>query len=155
MDNKAPFSPNPSSTLDSSTRLPPSASDAVLRFWGSLCTVFSYIGLPGHPICASSDIDIYDSVNWGIFVLGTVCFATMAGCGVLSAALLRRRGKKPPSERKTYRKVSTGTVTSSEDEDNDHHGALSHGIEATGGKKKRFTFRQQKPTTNGSSYLAC
>ncbi|KAL2013024.1 hypothetical protein VTN00DRAFT_549 [Thermoascus crustaceus] len=148
MDNKAPFSPSSSPTLDLSTRLPPSASGAALRFWGSLCTVFSYIGLPGHPICASSDIDSYDSVNWGIFVLGTVCFATMAGCGVLSAALLRRRGKKPPSERKTYRKVSTGTVTSSEDEDDDRHGALAHGIEATGGKKKRFMFRQQKPSTH-------
>lgn len=76
-----------------------------------------------------------DSINWGQVVFLTTCVMTMAGCGLLSRLVWRRRSpKKTHSKRLTVRKTSTKsskTLTSSdddyEDEEYDSNGSLHHG----------------------------
>ncbi|KAJ5586952.1 uncharacterized protein N7459_002717 [Penicillium hispanicum] len=78
-----------------------------------------------------------DSVNWGQVVFLTTLMITMAGCGLLSRLVRRKRSpakkvrSRRPALRKSSTKSSTKTLTSSdedyEDEDYDSNGSLRHG----------------------------
>lgn len=94
---------------------------AILRFWDSIGFAVPNSSVLLHPLQA---LDRNGTVNWGKVVFLASCFATMAGCGILTS-LLRRKDEKRISEIRRQRrslhknrsKSSTGTVTSSEDED--------------------------------------
>jgi hypothetical protein len=69
-----------------------------------------------------TDIGHYVHLNSTILVFWTVFLAIMTGWWVWSMAMMRRRhSAEPPAEKRRYRtyKVSSGTITSSEEEGED------------------------------------
>lgn len=106
---------------------------SILRFWDSIGFALPNSSVLLHPLQA---LDRNGTVNWGKVVFLASCFATMAGCGILTS-LLRRKDEKRISEirrqrrslRKNRSKSSTGTVTSSEDEDDSTESVYHSNVE--------------------------
>lgn len=102
-----------------------------------------------------------DSINWGQVVFLTTCVITMAGCGLLSHLVWRRRWpKNARSKRLTLRKTSiksSKTLTSSdddyEDEEYDSNGSLNHGTNPQIATTERSS-QPQEESSDGKTNLA-
>jgi hypothetical protein len=101
-----------------------------------------------------------DSVNRGQIVFLTTLVVAMAGCGLLSRLIRRRRSDKPRSSRfsirKTSTKSSTKTLTSSssssdddyEDDEYDSNGSLRHGTDPQQ-KPPEWSAQPQQQSSDG------
>lgn len=111
---------------------------AIFRFWDSLCVL-----LPKSLLAPFQTSDLNGAVSWGKVVFLASCFITMAGCGLLTS-LLRRKRPEPSEIRRhrralhrDYSKASAGTVTSSEEEDEDSAPSPRRSTDALRGKRPR------------------
>jgi hypothetical protein len=103
-----------------------------------------------------------DTVNWGQIVFLTTCVIAMAGCGLLSSLVRRKRSgsgvsrAQRPSIRKSLTKSSSKTLSSSEeddyeDEDYDSNASLRHGTNPNYKPKENWLSEPQKQSSDGMS----
>lgn len=103
-----------------------------------------------------------DTVNWGQVVFLTTCVIAMAGCGLLSSLVRRKRSgsggsrAQRPSLRKSLTKSSSKTLSSSseddyEDEDYDSNASLRHGTNPNYKPKEDWLSEPQKQSSDGMS----
>ncbi|KAJ6079580.1 Protein-tyrosine/Dual-specificity phosphatase [Penicillium canescens] len=100
-----------------------------------------------------------DTVNWGQVVFLTTCVIAMAGCGLLSSLVRRKRSgpggsrAQRPSLRKSLTKSSSKTLSSSseddyEDEDYDSNASLRHGTNPNYKPKEDWLSEPQKQSSD-------
>ncbi|KAL1963714.1 hypothetical protein VTN77DRAFT_7918 [Rasamsonia byssochlamydoides] len=120
---------------------------------GNVALSFSSRGLFGRLIDLWwSDAESNERLNWTNLVFWTACFTAMAGCGVLSGLLARRREPERPPVRRRYNKDTSGTVTSSEDEESEQRSSSSIRKKIADVSEKEFATTYQR-FSNSEKYV--
>lgn len=97
------------------------------------------------------DAESHVRLNWTNLVFWTTCVTAMAGCGILSGLLARRRQPERPPVRRHYRETSSGTLTSSEDEDSEQRSSSSIRKKIADVSEREFATTYQRFSNSGSS----
>jgi hypothetical protein len=112
---------NPSSSLLSS---PSSHVASALHDANGLCG-----GLEHLTALWKYEPENHVRMNWSSLAFWTTCVAAMAGCGLFSGLLHRRREQGRPPVRRLYRKHTAETVTSSEDDSEESSSSIRKATE--------------------------